>query len=189
MNTEDYLNLCLTLCYFVLVFFSPFSIAIISLGEERANLSAFRTFVRFGVWEGLRFVIVALSGLFSYLFWQCLRVHVCVHVCVPVCVYVFLARLFTIDLKYTCTKISLKLLATWLSLTNGINPRVSWTIHLFTIWNPQLLSPILLSNWFFGRLFIHLPKVAKEFELYCCHPRDYHLPIKLIHANSVGYLQ
>ena len=60
--------------------FSPFSIAITSLGEERANLSAFRTFVRFvlvwicrfplplGVWEGLRFVIVALPGLFSYLF-------------------------------------------------------------------------------------------------------------------------
>ena len=51
-----------------------------SLGEERANLSAFRTFVRFvlvwfyrfplplGVWKGLRFVIVALPGLFSYLF-------------------------------------------------------------------------------------------------------------------------
>ena len=37
---------CLTLCYFVLVFFSPFSIAITSLGEERANLSAFCTFVR-----------------------------------------------------------------------------------------------------------------------------------------------
>ena len=64
----------------VILFFSPFSIAITSLGEERANLSAFRTFVRFvlvwicrfplllGVWEGLRFVIVALSGLFSYLF-------------------------------------------------------------------------------------------------------------------------
>ena len=59
--------------------FSPFSIAITSLGEERANLSAFRTFVRFVlVWicwfllplrvrEGLRFVIVALPGLFSYL--------------------------------------------------------------------------------------------------------------------------
>ena len=31
---------------FFLVFFSPFSIAITSLGEERANLSAFRTFVR-----------------------------------------------------------------------------------------------------------------------------------------------
>ena len=34
-------DLCLTLCHFVLVFFSPFSIAITSLGEERANLSAF----------------------------------------------------------------------------------------------------------------------------------------------------
>ena len=35
-------NVILFLC-----FFSPFSIAITSLGEERANLSAFRTFVRF----------------------------------------------------------------------------------------------------------------------------------------------
>ena len=35
------------MCHFVLVFFSPFSIAITSLGEERANISAFRTFVRF----------------------------------------------------------------------------------------------------------------------------------------------
>ena len=70
--------LCLDLCYFVLVFFSPYSIAITSLGEEKASLSAFCTFVRFvlvwfcrfplGVWEGLRFVIVALPGLFSYLF-------------------------------------------------------------------------------------------------------------------------
>ena len=72
--------LCLTLCYFVLVFFSPFSITITSLGVERANLSAFHRFVWFvlvwfcriplplGVWEGLRFVIVALPGLFSYLF-------------------------------------------------------------------------------------------------------------------------
>ena len=59
------------------MFFCPFSIAITSLWEERANLSAFRTFVRvvlvwicrfLGVWEGLRFVIVALPGLFSYLF-------------------------------------------------------------------------------------------------------------------------
>ena len=39
-------DLSLAWCYFVLVlFFSPFSIAIISLGEERANLSAFYTFV------------------------------------------------------------------------------------------------------------------------------------------------
>ena len=37
--------LSLALCYFVLVFFSPFGIAITSLEEERANLSAFRTFV------------------------------------------------------------------------------------------------------------------------------------------------
>ena len=38
---------CLSVCHFVLVFISPFSIAITSLGEESANLSAFRTFVRF----------------------------------------------------------------------------------------------------------------------------------------------
>ena len=76
------LVLCLTLCYFVLALFSPFSIAITSLGEERANLSAFRTFVRFAlVWfclfplplgflEGLRFVTAARPGLFSYFFVQ-----------------------------------------------------------------------------------------------------------------------
>ena len=70
---------CRSMCHFVNVFFSPFSIAITSLGEERANLNAFRTFVRFvlvwicrfplplGVLEGLRFVIVAFPGLFSYL--------------------------------------------------------------------------------------------------------------------------
>ena len=71
--------LCLTLCYFILVVFRPFSIAITLTGEERANRSAFRMFVRFvlvwfcwlplplGVWEELLFVIVALPGLFSYL--------------------------------------------------------------------------------------------------------------------------
>ena len=72
---------CMHFCL-VLVFFSPFSIAITSLEEERANLSAFRTFDRFvlvwicwfplplGVWEGLRFVIMELPRLFSYLlFW------------------------------------------------------------------------------------------------------------------------
>ena len=41
------LVVCLSVCQFVLVFFSPLSIAITSFGEERANLSAFRTFVRF----------------------------------------------------------------------------------------------------------------------------------------------
>ena len=38
---------CLSVCHFVRMIFSSFSIAITSLGEERANLSAFRTFVRF----------------------------------------------------------------------------------------------------------------------------------------------
>ena len=41
----------LALCYFALEFFSPFSIANTSHGEERTKLSAFRTFVRFAlVW-------------------------------------------------------------------------------------------------------------------------------------------
>ena len=64
--------LSLALCYFVLVFVSPFSTAITLLGKERADLSAFHTFVRLalvwfclfplppGVWEGLWLVIVAL---------------------------------------------------------------------------------------------------------------------------------
>ena len=42
------------------MFFSPFSIAITSLGEERANLGAFRTFVRF--------VLVFLFGFVGFLF-------------------------------------------------------------------------------------------------------------------------
>ena len=61
---------------FLTFFFSPFSITITLLGEGRANLSTFRTFVRFalvwfclsslplGVWEGMRLVIVALHGFF-----------------------------------------------------------------------------------------------------------------------------
>ena len=59
------------------LFYSPLSIAITSLGEKRAYISAFRTFVRFalvwfclfpiplGVLEGLRLVILALPGPFS----------------------------------------------------------------------------------------------------------------------------
>ena len=76
----------LFLCFSILL-----SIAITSLGEERANLSAFRTFVRLalvsfclfplGVWEGLRFVIVALPGLFSYLFF--FFFFFCCSVCSP----------------------------------------------------------------------------------------------------------
>ena len=78
---------CLTLCHFVLVFFSPFSTAIASLGEESANLSAFGMFDRFvlvwicrfplplDIWEGLRFVIVALPGLYLLPFLKsCLKI-------------------------------------------------------------------------------------------------------------------
>ena len=55
---------CLTLCHFVLVFSVLLALRLPSLGEERANLSAFRMFDRFvlvlicqfplplGVWEG-----------------------------------------------------------------------------------------------------------------------------------------
>ena len=48
------------------------------LNFKRANLSVFRTFIQFalvwfclfplGVWEGLRFVIVSLPGIFSFPF-------------------------------------------------------------------------------------------------------------------------
>ena len=71
-------------CVILFLCFSPFSIAITSLGEEKANLGAFRTFVRFvlvwicrfplplGVWEGLRFVVVALPRLFLFFFYYTL---------------------------------------------------------------------------------------------------------------------
>ena len=49
--------LCFALCYFVLVFFSPFSIAITSLGEERANLCVF-----------VRLFDLCLFGFVSFLF-------------------------------------------------------------------------------------------------------------------------
>ena len=72
--------MCLTLCYFVLVCFSALLALRLPRLGKRANLSVFRTFVRFvldcfclcplplDVWKGLRFVIVALPGLFSYPF-------------------------------------------------------------------------------------------------------------------------
>ena len=86
----------------VILFLCPFSIAITSLGEERANLSAFHTFVRFalvwfclfplplGVSEELRFVIVALPGLLSYLFYSTDRSKAVV----PVLVLLFVALCF-----------------------------------------------------------------------------------------------
>ena len=80
-------------CVFCSCVFRPFSIAIISFGEVRANLSAFCKFVRFvlvwicrfplplGAWEWLRFVIVALPGLFFYLFFCWWEPRVWVSLC------------------------------------------------------------------------------------------------------------
>ena len=53
---------CLSVCHFVLVFFSPFSIAITSLGEERANLGAFRMFVRIALVRFVGFLFLLGSG-------------------------------------------------------------------------------------------------------------------------------
>ena len=93
---------CLVLCYFVLVFFRPFSIAITSLGEERVNLSVFRTFLRFmlvwfcvfpvGVWEGLQFVYVILHGLFSYFFFYM----------VIICIFIVCCMKFPTNTHYIC---------------------------------------------------------------------------------------
>ena len=44
---------CLAVCHFVLVFFSPFGVAVASLWEEGAGLGAFRAFVRFVLVWGL----------------------------------------------------------------------------------------------------------------------------------------
>ena len=67
-------------CVLLFLCFSVLLVLRLPRLEKRANLSAFRTFIWFvlvwicrfplplGVWEGLRFVIVALPGLFSYLF-------------------------------------------------------------------------------------------------------------------------
>ena len=90
-----------------------FSIAITSLGEERANLSAFRTFVRFvlvwfcrfplppGIWEGLRFVIVALPGLFSNLFF--------LKYCKIECFAVLEVNMYFFDANDVCTVLGCRL--------------------------------------------------------------------------------
>ena len=54
--------LCLTLCYFVLMFFSPFSIAITSLGEERANLSTFVRLFDLCLFGFVGFLFLLVSG-------------------------------------------------------------------------------------------------------------------------------
>ena len=85
--------LCLTVCHFVLVFFSPFSIAITSLGEERSNLSAFHTFVRFvlvwicrfplplGVWERAAFCDCGTPWTFLLPFLQAVTLSKSIRIC------------------------------------------------------------------------------------------------------------
>ena len=75
-------------CVISFFFFSPFSITITSLGEDRANLGAFRMFdLRFRfcllplplrVWDGLRLVIVDLPGIFFY-FFETVYLHILRH--------------------------------------------------------------------------------------------------------------
>ena len=62
INSTRPFVLCPTLCYFVLVFFSLFSIAITSLGEERANRSAFRRFVCLCLFVFVGFLFLLVSG-------------------------------------------------------------------------------------------------------------------------------
>ena len=61
----------LTLCYFVFVFFSPFNIAITSLGEERANCFVFsngslvichcmQIFNLVSIWMQIKLVILSI---------------------------------------------------------------------------------------------------------------------------------
>ena len=68
------------MCHFVLVFFSPFGVAVASLVGVGAGLGAFRAFVRFvlvwicrfplplGVWEGLRLPLLEKRELVLVLF-------------------------------------------------------------------------------------------------------------------------
>ena len=53
---------CLSVCHFVLVFFSPFSIAITSLGEERDNRSAFCTLFGLCLFGFVGFLFLLGSG-------------------------------------------------------------------------------------------------------------------------------
>ena len=73
----------------MLFFFSPFSDVITSLGEERANHSAFRTFFRFAlvwfclislplcVWDGLRLVIAPDKRGIQIIFFLFLYDNIC----------------------------------------------------------------------------------------------------------------
>ena len=148
---------CLTMCHFVLVFFSPFSIAITSLGEERANLNAFRTFVRFvlvwicrfplplDVWEGLRFVIVAFPGLFSYFFvlkwWHSINVELTLFHCgVPA----------GSALKHLYSKINDMNKHIWINYGRSMSPHWKWNMTnwcgfccQYRLWQAALALPMV----------------------------------------------
>ena len=76
----DFFNVLRALYYFLLVFSFLLALRLPSFGEERANSYCFCTFVRvalvwfclfplpLGDWEGLRSVVLTVTGIFSYHF-------------------------------------------------------------------------------------------------------------------------
>ena len=66
--------------------FSPFSIVITSLREERANLSVFRTFVRFVL---VCFFVVVFFFFCFFFFFFCFFVFFCFCVCLFFCFVLF----------------------------------------------------------------------------------------------------
>ena len=61
VNVRGFIK-CLNLCHFVLVFFIPFSIAITSLGEERANLVLFVCLIDLCLFGSVGFLFLLMSG-------------------------------------------------------------------------------------------------------------------------------
>ena len=63
--------LCVCVCVCVCVLFSPLSVAFTSLGKKRANLGAFRTFVRFAlVWFCFLFLFMSRMGCGLWLWYS-----------------------------------------------------------------------------------------------------------------------
>ena len=122
--------------------FSLFSIAINSLGEERANLS---------VWEGLRFVDMALPGLFSDLFFYSIGHS---KVVVPVLVLLFVALWFilrgylllclTCVILFLCFSVLLALRLTRLGKTANLSAFRSF-VQFVLVWFCRF--PLSLCVW------------------------------------------
>ena len=74
-------------------------------------------------------------------------------------IYIFGSNVYNRPEVYIHQNLSL---SSWLSLTNEIIPHVRQTNQLFTVWNPQLLSPnrTLFPYWMFSKLFFDQPKVT-----------------------------